>query len=327
MAMGLYHMRRQLCCWGLAGFLTAASLAPAVAQMRVKYNYSKVSGTSTVLTNVGNETFPDAAPAKVIQKKKSSSGASKTASKSSKSSASAKSSTTASAKSKASQAAEASRRAALASTQAPVGRTRVVHTKNLLKIHTVDDSILPAPGIEYGAPSYRYSGDTWAFANFSASKRSPRWVRVCGRYRDESGAITSGWHDVDLNPIILEASRDNGIDPLLVEIVIRYESNFNPEAVSPVGAYGLMQLMPYTANGLGVRDIRDVRDNIFAGVRYLAIQLNRFDSVPLALAAYNAGPGAVERYGGVPPYAETQYYVNAIYGEYLSGLRQREQSR
>ena len=85
-----------------------------------------------------------------------------------------------------------------------------------------------------------------------------------------------------------------------------------------------MQLMPDTASSLGISDAFDVEQNIAAGTRYVASQLERFNSVPLALAAYNAGPGAVLEYGGVPPYAETQYYVDTIYGEYLAGKRARE---
>ncbi|MBQ7529979.1 lytic transglycosylase domain-containing protein [bacterium] len=161
-------------------------------------------------------------------------------------------------------------------------------------------------------PRYSYYDDNWAFATFDAKKRLPRWVsNFNGR-------------DVDINPIILKYSRIWGVDPLLIEIIIRHESNFNSAAVSPVGAVGLMQLMPGTAAGLGVLNAFDVEENIAGGTRYIASQLERFNSVPLALAAYNAGPGAVEQYGGVPPYAETQYYVDTIYGEYLAGKRKRE---
>ena len=87
---------------------------------------------------------------------------------------------------------------------------------------------------------------------------------------------------------------------------------------------GFMQLMPETAAGVGVVDAFDVEQNIAGGTRYIAGQLERFNSVPLALAAYNAGPGAVLEYGGVPPYAETLYYVDTIYGAYLEGKRRRE---
>ncbi|MGQ9524910.1 MAG: lytic transglycosylase domain-containing protein [Armatimonadota bacterium] len=117
---------------------------------------------------------------------------------------------------------------------------------------------------------------------------------------------------------ITEASRRYGVDELLVRAVIRAESNFNPRAVSRMGAVGLMQLMPGTARALGVSDPFDPEMNVDGGVRYLRQQLDRFGDVALALAAYNAGPGAVERYGGVPPYPETQRYIQRV----LSYLRE-----
>jgi soluble lytic murein transglycosylase-like protein len=109
------------------------------------------------------------------------------------------------------------------------------------------------------------------------------------------------------------AAARSGIDPALLAGLIRQESNFNAGAVSPAGARGLTQLMPGTAAGLGVGDPSDPAQAIEGGARYLKQMLDRFgrDTVR-ALAAYNAGPGAVERFGGVPPYAETQRYVRAV---------------
>lgn len=112
---------------------------------------------------------------------------------------------------------------------------------------------------------------------------------------------------------ITAAARKHGIDPALLAGLVRQESNFDPTAGSPAGARGLTQLMPGTAASLGVTDVTDPVQALEGGAKYLKQQLDAFGGdVMKALAAYNAGPGAVQRYGGVPPYAETQSYVQKV---------------
>ena len=112
---------------------------------------------------------------------------------------------------------------------------------------------------------------------------------------------------------ITAAARKHGLDPALLAGLVRQESNFDPTAGSPAGARGLTQLMPATAASLGVTDVTDPAQALEGGAKYLKQQLDTFGGdVTKALAAYNAGPGAVQRYGGVPPYAETQNYVRAV---------------
>lgn len=117
--------------------------------------------------------------------------------------------------------------------------------------------------------------------------------------------------------VVSQISKKHGVDEKLVQALIKQESGFNPNATSKKGAMGLMQLMPKTAQSLGVIDAYDPSQNIEGGVKYLKGLLDRFDNnQELALAAYNAGPNAVKKYGGIPPYKETQNYVKAIMATY-----------
>jgi soluble lytic murein transglycosylase-like protein len=117
--------------------------------------------------------------------------------------------------------------------------------------------------------------------------------------------------------IILQAAFQHSIDPALIRAVIMAESSYNPDAVSKSGAKGLMQLMPRTAQALGVKDILDPIHNINGGTKYLRQMLDRFEGdVKLALAAYNAGSRHVKRYGGIPPFKETRNYVKKVLNYY-----------
>jgi len=128
-----------------------------------------------------------------------------------------------------------------------------------------------------------------------------------------SRAVSSRKVPKDLSDLITQHSRAVELDPDLVRAVVRVESDFNPRALSHKGAMGLMQLMPDTARGLSVADPYDPAQNLAGGTQYLRDLVDRFDgSLELALAGYNAGPEAVKRYGGIPPYRETRDYVQRV---------------
>jgi soluble lytic murein transglycosylase-like protein len=125
----------------------------------------------------------------------------------------------------------------------------------------------------------------------------------------------AGAGSIPYQGLIQAAAQKYGIDPALLAGVVKQESNFNPTARSASGALGLTQLMPATARGLGVSDPTDPAQSLDAGARFLSGLLKQFNgNASLALAAYNAGPGAVEKYGGIPPYQQTQQYVPAVLG-------------
>lgn len=135
----------------------------------------------------------------------------------------------------------------------------------------------------------------------------------CRLAANDAMSVGSGPFDA----IIVQEAQHWNLDPVLVKSVIWVESCFDPQAISRVGAHGLMQLMPATAAELGVTDRFDPAQNIRGGVTYLARMLERFEqNLDLALAAYNAGPGAVERHNGIPPFRETQDYVLRVNNHY-----------
>jgi soluble lytic murein transglycosylase-like protein len=163
------------------------------------------------------------------------------------------------------------------------------------------------------AASYRLT-DAEGVTHFTNAPTDPR-------YRSMPGMSGTGAGWLRLPPgvqarfteEIKEIAGRHGVSASLVESVIRVESAFNPGAISRKGAQGLMQLMPQTASSLGVRNAFDPKQNIEGGVRHLRYLIDRYPgNLPLAVAAYNAGEGAVDRYRGIPPYAETQDYVRKV---------------
>jgi len=137
-----------------------------------------------------------------------------------------------------------------------------------------------------------------------------------------SGAPVNAPMPAYLSALFSDAAKAHGVDPRLLAAIAHRESAWRADAVSPVGACGLMQLMPATAKYLGVTNVFDARDNVFGGARYLRTLLDTFHGdLDLTLAAYNAGPGAVQRYQGVPPFPETRAYVAAVRSSYERSLR------
>ncbi|MDA8388942.1 MAG: lytic transglycosylase domain-containing protein [Nitrospiraceae bacterium] len=197
-------------------------------------------------------------------------------------------------------------------------------------------ALLLFPAHRAGAVIYRYVGPDGVL-HFSDTPVTGA-VRVKSDYRpvDDHGgpamkrrpAIptrgaslnTGGLSSARMEKLIESKSEKYRMDPSLVRAVIRAESGFDCTAVSPKGAMGLMQLMPATAASLGVCNPFDPSENIDGGVRYLSHLLERFDgNLPLALAAYNAGPQFIEQYGAIPPYSETRNYIRRVLISYRGG--------
>jgi soluble lytic murein transglycosylase-like protein len=176
---------------------------------------------------------------------------------------------------------------------------------NLLQKIEQDSSNKSDSTTNSGSASSTNSNIAAPSANTTAASPSTSGSNVSG----SAGASAQG----SFASLVNQAAKKYNVNPQLVDAVIKAESNFNPNAVSSCGAQGLMQLMPATARGLGVTNSLDPAQNIDGGVKFLSGLLSRYNgNVRLAVAAYNAGPGAVDAYHGVPPYQETQTYVSRI---------------
>jgi soluble lytic murein transglycosylase-like protein len=187
-----------------------------------------------------------------------------------------------------------------------------------------------AAGMLTAEPSARVSTTVRADLRTGRLVRStvvaPKLVRPVVVGTSAAGAAPARARRTDYDGIVEEAARAHSVDPLLVHSVIRVESNYNPVAVSSKGAAGLMQLIPATARRFGASNRFDVKENITAGVKYLKYLQEMFKDDRLALAAYNAGEGAVQKYKDIPPYRETEDYVWKV-GQHYGAARRAEVAR
>lgn len=192
----------------------------------------------------------------------------------------------------------------LSTDERPAQRLRPVHPGG-----QSESSLPPRPSIP--TENLLDQMDIYALSPHAAALSLPRMVSPQLVLRAHAGKGTlpppAVWRE-----LVAKASGRYGLDPRLIAAVIKVESNFETIAESEKGAQGLMQLMPGTQQMLGVIDPFDPEANVDAGSRYLRQQIDRFGRLDLALAAYNAGPGNVLRYGGIPPFAETQAYVSKV---------------
>lgn len=195
------------------------------------------------------------------------------------------------------------------------------------------DTIYPNTQKVNNAPSFEKVLQSTTTSNFGTLLLDPRLKQVnadiikespqisFSNALQEAGAIQTNTQAATKSQIlnvVNQIAEKHGVDEKLVQALIKQESGFNPKAKSKAGAMGLMQLMPSTAKNLGVQDPYNIIQNVEGGVKYLKSMLNKYNgNVILALAAYNAGPGAVDKYDGVPPYKETQNYVKNILANYL----------
>ncbi len=176
-------------------------------------------------------------------------------------------------------------------------------TRIVERINNIEERFSPQP-----------KADPKAFSNMLQAAENKQTPEIKQRPMHQAKNRTENTYEKgSIKNMLVETAQKYGVNSDLVLALANAESGYRADAVSPVGAVGVMQLMPETASGLGVADSFDPKQNIDGGVRYLKQMLEMFGGdQSKALAAYNAGPGAVQKYGGIPPYSETQAYVKNI---------------
>ena len=157
------------------------------------------------------------------------------------------------------------------------------------------------------------------FTNVPTNSENDYRIYLKEKPKKDLGPDSDQYYEHDFDHYIAEASKKHGVSFPLVKAIIKAESDFNPKAISRKGALGLMQIMPENLETLQISDPFDPLENIMGGTRYLRMMLNRFNGkLPLSLAAYNAGPTAVDHYQSIPPFKETEHYIEKVMTYYYS---------
>ena len=193
---------------------------------------------------------------------------------------------------------------------------RKIQTTVLSIILTACASVLPAHADIY---MYVDANGVIHFTNVPTNAETSYQIFIKERTAKILGSVSNERYEHDFDPYIAEASKRHGVSFPLVKAIIKAESDFNPKAISKKGALGLMQIMPENLEILQIQDPFDPWENIMGGTRYFRMMLDRFNGkLPLSLAAYNAGPTVVDRYNSIPPFKETEDYIEKVMMYYYS---------